>query len=62
MLRGVLGNAQKKITIVRKMIRKKDRTSVDPSLSGIWVLILNQILDSINTADPEPDPRQYKHS
>ena len=38
MLRGVSGNARKKITIVRKMIRKKDRTSVDPSLSGNWAL------------------------
>jgi hypothetical protein len=34
MLRGVLVNAAKKFTMVRKIHRENDRTSVDPSLSG----------------------------
>ena len=36
MLRGVSGNATKKLTMVRKIHRENDRTSEDPSLSGNW--------------------------
>ena len=38
MLRGVSGNAPKKLTMVRKIHRENDRTSEDPSLSGNWAL------------------------
>ena len=34
MLRGISGNAPKKFTMDRKIHHEKDRTSVDPSLSG----------------------------
>ena len=39
MLRGVSGNAPKKLTMVRKIHLKNDRTSEDPSLSGNWALL-----------------------
>ena len=39
MLRGVSGNAPKKLTMDRKIHRENDCTSVDPSLSGNGALV-----------------------
>ena len=58
MLRGVSGNAPKKFTKVRKILRENDRTSVDPSLSGNGALVdlapdtLNNRLTLHHSIDP----------
>ena len=38
-LRGVSGNAPKKLSMVRKIHRENDLTSEDPSLSGNGALV-----------------------